>query len=191
MRGNFVLAVRTWCWKCYFKTTKLFVTNFSFERSKQNPVCCPWDISDTFCSRLLLVGPWEIDVPAGFAVPCELNNSVILLPEQVARFCAAGSSHASRVCRPSLPLVPGAKRCKCTHGNLTVGHSAQVHSSAPFLGPRVQPHTLWHSVLLLLLPLRAWSAGRHLPSALLALCVWHGHLQLCCAPVLPDGLLLA
>lgn len=111
MRGNFVLAVRTWCWKCYFKTTKLFVTNFSFERSKQNRVCCPWDISDTFCSRLLLVGPWEIDVPAGFAVPCELNNSVILLPEQVARFCAAGSSHASRVCRPSLPLVPGAKRC--------------------------------------------------------------------------------
>lgn len=191
MRGNFVLAVRTWCWKCYFKTTKLFVTNFSFERSKQNPVCCPWDISDTFCSRLLLVGPWEIDVPAGFAVPCELNNSVILLPEQVARFCAAGSSHASRVCRPSLPLVPGAKRCKCTHGNLTVGHSAQVHSSAPFLGPRVQPHTLWHSVLLLLLPLCAWSTGRHLPSALLALCVWHGHLQLCCAPVLPDGLLLA
>lgn len=113
-----------------------------------------------FCSRLLLEGPWEIDVPAHFGVPCELNNSVILLPERVARFRAAGSSHASCVCRLSVPLVPGAKRYKSTHGYLAVGHSAQVHSSVHFLGPRVQPHTLvWHSVYLLLLPLRAWSSG--------------------------------
>lgn len=145
-----------------------------------------------FCSRLWLEGPWEIDVPAHCGVSCELNNCVILLPEWVARFCTAGSSHASRVCRLSVPLVPGAKRCKSTHGHLAVGHSAQVHSSVHFLGPRVQPHTLaWLSVYLLLLPLCACSSGRHLPSAWLALCMWHGHLQLGCAHVLLDGLLLA
>lgn len=60
-------------------------------------------------SRPSPVGLWEIDVPAVFGMPCELSDCMILLPEWVARFRVARSTHASRVCRLSGPLVPRAK----------------------------------------------------------------------------------
>lgn len=97
-------------------------------------------------SRPSPVGLWEIDVPAVFGMPCELSDCMILLPEWVARFRVARSTHASRVCRLSGPLVPRAKLCESPHGNLAAGHSIQVHSSVFFLGPGMQPCTLvWHS----------------------------------------------
>lgn len=97
-------------------------------------------------SRPLLVRPWEIDVPAVFGMPFELNNCMIFLPEWVPRFCVARSTHASRVCRSSVPLVPRAKLCKSTHGNLAARHSVQVHSSVVFLGLGMHPYMLvWHS----------------------------------------------
>lgn len=88
---------------------------------------CPWDISNMFCSRLSLVRPWEIGVPADFGVPCELSNCVILLPERVARFVLLeGQPCVQIVCSISAwgramqihtwePLHSEATALKCIH----------------------------------------------------------------------------
>ena len=80
-------------------------------------------------------------------MPCELNKGMILLPESVAGFHVARSTHTSRVwCRLSVLLAPRAKLCKSTHGNLAARRIVQAHLSVFFLGPGMQLCTLvWFS----------------------------------------------
>lgn len=146
-------------------------------------------------SRPLLVELWEIYVPAGFGMSCELNNSMMLLPEGLARFHVARSTHASRVCRLCVPVVPRAKACKSTHGNLAAKHSVQVHSSVFFLGPGMQLHTLvWHSWCIYL-----WASALcypYMPGITAGTCIllcWHFTRNTgtySCLQVLLDGLVL-
>lgn len=129
-------------------------------------------------------------------MPSELNNSMILLPEWAARFRVARSTHASCLCRLSVPLVLMTKLCKTTHSNLAARHSIQVHSSVFFPGPGMQLHTLvGHSQCICL----CWSAlcypdvpgaAADTSFAFLALYTQHRHLQLCCPQVLLNGLVL-